>query len=461
MEWSAACLDRAREGSKALVDALIEVDASRLDRVVGGFPPSLAACSRVAPDAPELPPSDPALQAKIDEVQRGIAVTRALISGARGPESIELATRTLELARDSGHLPSIAAASAQLGRAGWAAARTAEERAAAEARLRESLKLAADAGDIPLLARTSSYLFAIIAYGQHRIQDAEAMLPTVEAVITRAGNEPEQRVELLMGKGSILGQHLKLSEALEAFDEVVRLAPSVEGEIRIYGSYAAGEQGAIYTELGDHAAAAAAQRRLLDGVRATYGAYHPRNLIALANLARAESRGGRRDAAMQVVAEMRRLAAETPPEEPRLHQVPLAEADVWRNLGEPARAVAFFREALAGMTVANGPDHPRTTEVLLRLGSCLAEADQVPEAVAHLERALRNRRNRAETPTSIGEAAFALAKVLWMQPSQRARAVELIDEAQTLWKKDGAHEADAEAWIAERREALNQVRSVR
>jgi eukaryotic-like serine/threonine-protein kinase len=447
MALRASCLDRAREAAKALVTALTEVDGSALEAVAGGLPPSLAACDHLDPAEADSGPTDPVLRAKLDEVELGIAVTRALITAGRGPQSIERASRTLEVARSTAHPRTLAAATAELARARMAAARTVEEKTAAEELLKDAIQRAAAAGDGAVLARTSSYLFVNVAYMQRRIQEAEAMLPTVEAVIALAGNAPEQRIELLMGKEAIQTEHMQLDEAIQTLDEVIRLAPSIENEVRRYGINASSTQALIYSELGNHDAAIAAQRRTVDGLRAAYGASHPRMLVALVNLARTLSRAKLREQALETLAELRRLAATMPPTEPRLENLPQIEGEVWQNLGDCGRAVPFLREALARFSAAYGADHPRTTDVLTPLGTCLAEQHQVAEAITHLERALQNRRERGETPSSIAFQAFDLAKVLWLVPQRRERAAALVSEAKALWKQDGASPSKIEEWL--------------
>jgi tetratricopeptide (TPR) repeat protein/predicted Ser/Thr protein kinase len=449
MALRAGCLHRAREAAKTLVAALTEVDAAMLDTAAGSLPPSLAACAEPDMNEPDAGPMEPALRAKVDEVELGIAVTGALTSAGRGPQAIERATRTLELARSTGHARTMAAAAARFGRASLAAARTVEEKAAAEVLLKEAIQSAAAAGDEALAARTSTYLFVNVAYAQRRIQEAEAMLPAVEAVVTLAGNAPEQRTELLMGKAAILTEHMQLAESIETLDEVIRLAPSVDSEVRQYGINASTQQAIIYSELGNHEAAIAAQRRALDALRAAYGTSHPRILVGLVNLARMLSRAKQREPALEALAELRRLAATMPPSEPRLENLPQIEGEVWQNLGDCGRAIPFLRAALERFSASYGADHPRTTDVLTPLGTCLAEQRQTAEAIAHLERALESRRSRGETPSSIGFQAFDLAKVLWLLPSRRARAVALVNEAKALWKQDGATASQIEEWLGE------------
>jgi serine/threonine protein kinase len=446
MALRASCLHRAREAAKTLVNALTEVDGVMLDAVAGALPPSLAACAEFSANEPESAPLDPALRAKVDDVELGIAVTGALITAGRGPQAIERATHALELARSIAHPRTLAAATAQFARARLAAARTVEEKRSAEALLREAIRSAAVAGDGALVARISSYLFVNVAYGQRRIQEGEAMLPSVEAVVALAGDQPEQRIELLTGKSEILIEHMQLAEAIQMLDEVIRLAPSVDNEVRQYGVNAYSRQASIYTELGNHEASIAALRRAVDGLRATYGASHPRMIVGLVNLARGLS-AAKRQEAVEVLAQLHRLAATMPPSEPRLVNVPHIEGEVWQNLGDCGRAVPFFREALARFSAAYGQDHPRTTDVLSYLGNCLAEQHQTAEAITHLERALRSRRSE-ETPSRIAFQAFDLAKVLWSLPSERARAVALVNEAKELWKQDGASASQIEEWLA-------------
>jgi len=447
MALRAGCLDRAREAAKALVTAFTEVDAVKLDDVAGGMPPSLAACAEFAPDEADSQPTDPALRAKMEEVELGVAITRTLITAGRAAEAMVRATRTLELARSIDHPRALATAMSQFARASWATARTAGEKAAAEALMKEAIQRAAAAGDGPLLARNSSFLFVTVAYSQRRIPEAEAMLPAVEGVIALSGDEPEPRIELLTGKAAIQTEHMQLAEAIETLDEVIRLAPDVDSEVRQYGFNASSKQASIYSELGDHAAAIAAQRRSLDGLRATFGASHPRVLVGLVNLARTLSRARRRDEALDAIAEMRRLAATMPPSEPRLENLDQIEGEVWQNLGECGRAVPFLRKALARFSAAYGADHSRTMYVLSLLGTCLADDHQTEEAIIHLERALQGRRDIGDTPSNIGFQAFYLAKVLWLLPERRARAVALVKEAKALWKQDGASDSKIEEWL--------------
>ncbi|HTV20023.1 MAG TPA: serine/threonine-protein kinase, partial [Polyangiaceae bacterium] len=343
MALRAACLDRAREATKALVAVLGQTDRAAMDRTASAAPASLAVCSDPAAllSVAAALPDDPAKRAQIDEVSVGIAVDRALITASRGPEALEQAQRMLELARATEHPPTIAAATAQLGRA-YNRLPSPTESARGEALLNESIRLAALAGDDRLVAATSSFLLFRIAYGQTRIQEAEAMLPAVEALVHRAGDRVEDRLNLLMGRYAILFRHDQMEEGAQVLDEVVRLAENAEDEFKRHGVIAAAEMGHVYTELGRFEQAEVIEQRAADGMRRLFGANHPQMMTALGNLSIVQSKAGHRDRALQSIAEYQRIAALMPPDEPRLKYLEFAESRVWRITGDCARALPLL-----------------------------------------------------------------------------------------------------------------------
>jgi tetratricopeptide (TPR) repeat protein len=453
MALRATCLDRALAGTKALVAALTAVTAPDINRIAQASPASLTPCADTAAllgMADQLP-ADPSVQATIHEVAVGLAVNEALIEAGRGPEAVEQARKVLEQSRTTGHLPTIAAATAQLGRATHKTASTSEQRSAGELRLNESIRLAAEAGDARLVARTSSYVFNSIAYAQKRMQEAEAMLPAVEALVQRAGNSPADRMELLLGRSTLLFQYTRLDEARQALEEVIRLSENAEGEFERYRISAATDLAHLYVELDRFTEAEAIAQRATDDVRRLYGAHHPRMMSAFGNLSTIQAKAGHRDRALSSIAEYRKIAETMPPDEPRLKYLPLQESRVWRITGDCARAVPLLRDALAKFSAADGPRHPLTTVVMNDLGVCLAATKQIPEALSFLERALANRRQSHDVLAANSE--FALAQVLWSVPTQRPRALSLAREALSLWQEDGSTRlaAESEEWLAAHR----------
>jgi tetratricopeptide (TPR) repeat protein len=451
MALRSACLNRALAGTKALVGVLSEVDAKTLDRFTAAFPPSLIECSNlVALQGNANPlPDDPALRAEIEDVELGIAGMSSLIVAGRGPASIDRGNELLARARATGHLPLIAKVAVRLGHATFAAARTSEERTHSEVLLHEAMRLAADSGQNTLLAEISSYLFAILAYGQTRIAEAEAMLPMVEAIVDRVGAPADQKIELLIGKAAIHRMRNRYPQALELLEQVVQLSQTVDSQQKNYGIYAAIDKGRIHAELGQHDLALRAHSRAMAAMRMSYGNGHPRIIYGLATLAIAQARAGQRDAALASIAGARQLATSLPPDEPRLKSIPGAEGDVWRYSGDCARAIPAYRDALAQFTAADGPEHPLTLEVQRYLGMCLGVTHQLAEAVQQLEHALAVQRKIADTPSNTAETAFALGEVLWSMPDQRPRARSLVEEAASFWRRDDAarHAERAQTWL--------------
>jgi eukaryotic-like serine/threonine-protein kinase len=445
-----ACLDAALAGAKTLVDALGRVSADDIDRVAGASPPALRACNDASAlkGTGELPP--PERQAEVAEVERQIAGVSALIIGGFRSEALEQARLALERARATGHAPTIAKATVYMGRSTIIAARSNEERSAGEAWVKEGMRLAAYSGQELLLARTASHLFCNLSYVQVRVEEAEAMLPMVQAIVARVGNPVEPRIEMLMGTGRIEIERRRFPEAIAAFEEARRLAPSAEGETANYGFLAGRDLSQIRMELGQFAAAVPAAQETVDGIRRVYGPSHPRMLFGLADLAVAQARAGQRDAAVQSIADARQIATTLPADEPRLKNVARAEGLVYEHLGECERALGPLREAMRLFTASQGATHPLTSGVLAHYATCLAATGRTAEAIAAREQTLSNARSNGAASRWVADQAFGLAKLLWPDPKQRPRAQALIDEANSIWRKEGATQPmeEAASWLA-------------
>ena len=447
------CLERKLAGAGALVTAFSRPDPGAVDRAAGAMPDSIEECADTAAllGTAERLPAAPAARATIARLESAFAVTRSLAVAGQYQEARAGAEGQLAEARRLGHEATIAQALRSAAFAIYSQARTAEERKQGEAYLREAIPLAARAGDDRLVARTSSYLFNLLAYGQRRIQEAEAILPHVEALVIRAGSHPQDRLEVLYGRARIMAQKRKFPEAIALFEQVMALSDGLEHERKAYGANARGEIGEIALHLQDYPEAV---RRMQDGLVAlegTFGSHHPRILIGLANLAMAQSKVDG-DAALATVAKMRALAATLPSADWRSITIPFLEGQIREDRADYAAALSFYRDALPRFTTTYGAEASQVADVHARLGACLAATQQRTEALAHLEQVLSIRRGRGDTPSNIAEAAFELAKLLaasGSRASERARAVGLAQEALGLWKPDRVadKQREAEQWL--------------
>jgi tetratricopeptide (TPR) repeat protein len=451
-----ACLDRKLEGVAALVNAFSHPDAAAVDRAAGAAPDGLDECADTAAllGVADKLPKDPDARRAIEGIRAQFPVTRALMTAGRWREAVDGAEKLLEKARETGHEPSIAEAMSWVARAVYSGARTADERRRAEVLLRESIHLAAIAGDDQLVARTASYMFNIIAYGQRRTLESEAMLPSVDALVLRAGDEPLMRTEVLMGQARALGERRRFAEAIELFQRAITLSESLKNELATPAAYADAEIGNIYIELENYPEAVKHMERSLAGIRKIYGDHHSRVIVGLANLGIAQSKAKYKDAAFATVAEMRELAKTLSPDDWRTVTIPFLEGQIWDDSGDCQRALGYYRDALERFKKIYGPEDSHTSDVYARLGSCLRSLGQLKDALPNLERALALRRASGAAPNVVAMAAFNLAEGLWEspRPSERARALSMAAEARELWRQDEVTEKvqHVEQWIAAR-----------
>lgn len=448
------CLERRLAGAGALVTAFTRADAGAVDRAAAAIPDTLDDCADTAAllGIAEKLPADPEVRARIARIESGFPEARALGVAGRWKEAGEAARKLLDEARATAHDPTIAQALRLAAFTTYSSARSSEERQQGEAYLREAIPLAARAGDDRLVARASSYLFELLAYGQNRIQEAEAMLPHVDALVIRAGDHPEDRLEVLLGQAQIMFQRRKYPEAVELFDRVIAISETLENEFKAFGATARGKIGEIYLELQDYPQAVQRMRAALLGLKATFGSRHPRILIGLANLALAESKVDTA-AARATVFEMRELAASLPSEDWRAITIPFLEGQIREDSRDCAGALPFYRDALSRFISTYGAESTQAADVRQRLGACLQATGQRSEAQTQLELALALRRAKGAAPNMVARAAFELAAVVATGPraSDRARALQLVREARDLWRQDAVADKvkDAEQWLAE------------
>ncbi|HTV19831.1 MAG TPA: serine/threonine-protein kinase [Polyangiaceae bacterium] len=448
-----ACLDAKLAGAAALVDAFSRPDAGAIDLAAGAVPDALDECADTAAllgMAEKWPPSAEA-RATIARLDSGLAVTRSLALAGQWQEARSSSEALLAEARTLGHEPTIARALRMAAFAIYSQARNVDDRRQAERYLREAIPLAARSGDDRLVARTASYLFNILAYAEHRTQEAEAMLPHVEALVIRGGNQPADRLELALGQARMLEQRRKVPEAIALFERVIELGDGMGGEWRADAANARGAIGDIYLQLENYPEAVRAMQAALTSLEDIFGGHHPRILSALANLALAQSKVDS-DAAKASVAKMRELAVTLPGDDWRTITIPFLDGQIDEDRGDCAHALPSYRSALSLFSRTYGAGSTREADVYARIGACLKATGQLPEALLELEHVLTIRREKGDTPNNVARAAYELAQALASRgkAADRARAVALGQEARSLWQQDGVADKarEAEQWLA-------------
>jgi tetratricopeptide (TPR) repeat protein len=446
------CLQHKLKGFAALVEAFAQAGA-RVDRAAGVVPDPIQECAdvRALTGNADALPADPAQRAAIDDIVSGVAVVSAEIVADRNATA--RARQLHEAALALGHTPTIALTLSAVARAVSAGQRSDDQNVEVKKILADVMRLAAQVGDRDLLAMSASYHLSKIAFREHRIDEADAMLPMVDALVNQAGNHPEPRLEVLIAQGAILRHRGKYLAAIEVFERAAALSHEVQSHRKTYGSLALGQIGDCYVELGRYPEAVRSRRAELDGIRSFHGALHPRTLMSTFNLGLVEVQSGFLDDARATAARLRELVAQLmTANDWRRATIPFLEGNIAERSGDCAAAIPLYRATLPPVLAYYGSEHAIPSDVYEHLGTCLHATGQDGEAIAQLEHGLAVRRALAELP-KIAQIAFQLAEVLWeRRPSERGRAIELAKESVSIWRRGDATEAGAaaERWLEAR-----------
>jgi tetratricopeptide (TPR) repeat protein len=461
LSLSNACLERKRADVGALVSAFSRPSPGVVDRAASAAPAPLAECA----DTPALLgtadklPADPAARAAIERVEAGFPMARALRLAGHWQEAGDNAEKLLQEARAVGHASTTAAALRNAAITVSSRARTVEERRRGEDYLREAIPLAAQAGDARAVASIAGDLFELVAWVNNKTEEAEAMMPQVEALVLLAGDPPEARIGLTIGQAKILANRGKYREAIELYQRVIDLSRGLYEQGKGYGAKAESEIGSIYIKLEDHVESVRHMQAGLAGLERMYGSRHPRMMIGLANLALAQSKVDTR-AARDTIAKMRELEAILPAGEWRTLTIPFLEGQVREDSGDCANALPFYQSALEAFTQTYGAESAKTADVYARLGACRLAIGQRSQGLADLERALALRRATGAAANEVAAATFELAVALdaGTKGTERARGLALAREARELWRRDGVVDKlkTVESWITGR-ESVGQA----
>jgi tetratricopeptide (TPR) repeat protein/predicted Ser/Thr protein kinase len=446
------CLRHKLAGVAALVDAFAHANASSVDRAAAAMPDPIQECANVAAltGVADTLPEDPAQRAAIDEISSGMAVLSAelAIGGASTGRARELHQAALAI----GHAPTIALTLSGVGRTLIADRRGGSAMLEGKKTLNDAIRLAAAVGDRRLLAKTASHLLVVVSFQEEHTDEADAMLPMVDAAVTRAGNDPEDRLGVLISQGSILSQRGRYRESNAVFERAVTLSREVQSHRRAYGAHALGQIGDNYIELRQYDEAVRRRQAELDGARSIYGSRHPRIILILCNLGIAQVRAGRLDDARATAENLREMLASIASDDWRQATLPFLEGNIVEGGGDCVGAIPLYRVTIEKLTAFFGPDHTHAADMYERLGACLHATDRGSEAIANIEHSLAIRRSLGTT-SKIAEVAFQLADVLWARDERaRGRAITLAEEAASLWSGEDVSELriNVERWLAAR-----------
>ncbi|MEM7155497.1 MAG: serine/threonine-protein kinase [Myxococcota bacterium] len=136
----------------------------------------------------------------------------------------------------------------------------------------------------------------------------------------------------------------------------------------------------------------------------------------------------------------------------------LSVADIWENLGSALGSLGKYDEAkaaheraLGAYEKAEGPEHMDVADSLVWLATATLGQGDLATTRTHAERALAILEASGEEPERCADARFLLARVLWSDRPQRARARALAQEAATAFAEAGESSeeqlAETKQWL--------------
>jgi tetratricopeptide (TPR) repeat protein/predicted Ser/Thr protein kinase len=296
--------------------------------------------------------------------------------------------------------------------------------------LEAALAQAAAAGDDAAMARAWLGLMSVTARWQARYQDAVAMRPMAEALVTRSGTPTGLRLALLRELVSIHNELGEYGRARALLDEELVLVRAAHGERDPRYAEALRALGHTLTYQGDYTAGRGHLEQARDLLVASLGPQHPAVATALNNLATCLSYQGEFGTALDVYRQVLAIREATVGREHGLYVRALhnvgsslfdlehfAEAKAtletalaigervygkdhlelsWTlrdlggtaaNSGDPVTGMRYLERALVIRERALGKDHPEVAWVLDMLGQVACEAGRFDAGVRHLERA--------------------------------------------------------------------------
>jgi eukaryotic-like serine/threonine-protein kinase len=460
LEVRSACLDRQRAQVATLVELFSEASAALVDRAVdvslqiGEIEP----CSDVGAllgEAERLP-EDRARRAEVASIESALDSVRTARIAGRWKEALARAEQLIGQAERLGYRPSLARATFEVGTLQGALGR-----GESEATYHRALELASAAGLTRLTASISAALLHL-ATSEGRWRDAEPIVPMVEAAVRQAGDPPALRIGLLRGKALLLlarGEHAAaIAKLEEALIECAKLGPD---GARLRGSVE-NEIARVLLDQGDLSGAARKIEEAIAELKRTQGPAHPRVLMAYENLANVLVEARDREGTLAALAESRKLVAAMPDMRRSAAVIPATEARLWQRLGDCARALPLYRDALALFAAKGGGGADETTTTHQHLGECLIAVGRTREAIPHIEAWADGCRIQGCRPAWQAQAEFSLARALWSVRSQRRSAIRHAESAVELYREAGDSSADlgvVQRWLASHRRRPDRART--
>lgn len=308
----------------------------------------------------------------------------------------------------------------------------------------------------PETARARTSLGALY-YAIGRYEDAEGQL--ARAVADREAALGRAHPDTLTSRTTLAALWMeqgKYAEAEAGMREVyeTRLASAPPEDPRV--ATAASNLAAVLSLQRKYDDAAALLGATLETLASAGQSAGPEALLLQDNYAIALSEIGRADEAVAVARSMVARRVEMDGEKSRdVARARYVLGDLLRKAGQQSEAEGELRAAAAAQEATGGADLPDHPPILVALGRTLEELGRAAEARAVLREAWSKIEELGIARDIRGECAFALARVLALDPETRAEGVELGRTAYAAFEStegsDSRETIAVRAWLDRRR----------
>jgi eukaryotic-like serine/threonine-protein kinase len=422
------CLDQRLAETRDLTGLYAAADASLVIRAVQAAraltPLSVCADQRLL-HVQVREPADPAVRAKMEEVQTGLAQAKAFQDTGQYKAALANAEPAALQARLLGYRPLLAEA---LSRQGLVLSYLRDSKRSAAA-LREAALASEAASRDDLAASDWSMLILVAGEDQRNPGEALQWADHAEVAIARLGGGDDLEATREMRIGSVLSVNGRHDEAIPHLRLALSLAEKKFGPD-------SPSVGVVIEGLADGLARAhkneeslAEFRRALPLSEKEFGLLHPsvaRLLINMSSPLMDLNRPAEAEEALRRA--MTILGSTDGPGSYLFGSAANNLGDVLRQVKKPAEAEREYRRGLS-FYMRTAPNDPYAADSLMGIGGSLAEQHRPAEGIPFLEQALKKLDGPHASPEGLAQARFELARALWDSHGDRKRARALAEAA--------------------------------
>ena len=496
MELRMGCLRRHRQALRRVVDVLAHADPERVEHAVASVAkiPSLDRCDDVERLRQRTlrvpPPDDPRVAERVEVVRNRMADLEA----TERPVDADVVDAVVAEVEALGYPPLEAEVESWRGFTRVVEGRYAD----AEPLLERAYALAVAHGHDAAALRAAQRLTVVVGFYLARHAEGRQWGRMSALPLAEHAGDPREVATSLSGLANVLQNQGEYAQAQEYFERALRLQQRVLGSEHVVVAGSLRNLGNMAAIRGEYEQARQFHERSLRIYETVLGPAHPDVARGLVNLGIAYDSQGQPERAREHYERALRIQEEA------LGPRHLSVGQTLRNLGitfarakqfseaihyfersqeileeglgadhqivgtslntlgaaqlalkQHARALESFERSQRILEGTLGPEHPEVAYVLV--GRAMAElATGAPqEARLHAERALAIYGTDPMAPEQLAEARFTLARALWSDRTQHARARALAEQAREgLNAASGPGQVDldigeVETWLAE------------